>query len=588
MPQHLEHIKDRHKEVFDSQETEKRLLELYSLFELSQTLNSSLDLKSILDNILLVPMGRMLISRGIILFGDGSGKFQVQYFKGLPKNLEGKKLKIAELPAKSIKLSSYKENNEWLQFFRDNKLELIIPVSSKRSFTGIIAYGRKMSGIDYSDDEINFLSSLTNIAVQSIENARSIIELNQINRSLDQKIQELNTLFEIGRELNLLFDSEDILKQLSYALMGQMLTNRIFVTLSSNGSSEIIFKKGFQFSKEEIDSTLALCKKIKKEIDRPVLCRKDGRFKVLLDMGVHAVIPMQIQNEIAGYIFLGPKMNNVPHSEADLEFLSILANMTIIAIENARLIEEKIEKERLEEELSLAKSIQDKLLPAEMPENPGWSIHGINIPSKLVGGDYFDIISLTDDVSILTIADVSGKGMPAALLMSNLQAGLQMLSTEDYSLADITKKLNNLIYRNTTIEKFITFFILKLNLTDGSFSYVNAGHNPPYIFTDGGTVQELEEGGLILGMMPDINYSEGSGNLDPNDCLAMFTDGVTEAMNNNEEFFDEEGVISFFQENHKKMNSADMNNKLISTVLKFSEGSSEVDDDITILTLKRL
>lgn len=585
---HLNHFKDRHRELFESPETEKRLLELSALFEISQTLNSSLDLKAILDNILLVPMGRMLISRGIILFGDSVDNYDVQYFKGLPEHLFGQKIKISKLPETPLKLSEYKKKDKWTNFFKEQKLELIIPFASQRNFKGLIAYGRKLTGMDFSEDEIEFLNSLTNIAVQSIENARFVNELNQTNHSLDLKIQELNTLFEIGKELNLLFDPEDILKQLSYALMGQMLTNRFFVTLSENDNFKIVLRKGMIFNSEKLADCTELCRLVSKHIKKPSLCKENNKISDLLNYGIQVVVPMQVQNDIAGYIFLGQKMNGQTYSHADLDFLSTLANMVIIALENARLIEQRIEKERLEEELTLARSIQDRLLPSKMPEHPNFNIHGINIPSKLVGGDYFDIIPFDDKHYILTIADVSGKGMPAALLMSNLQAGLQMLCIEQKPLAEITAKLNNLIYRNTSIDKFITFFILKLNITDGSFEYVNAGHNPPYLFSRDGSFLELEKGGLILGMMPDLDYEEGQGALLPNGCLAMFTDGVTEAMNGDDDFFDEHRVISFFQQNFSGMDSDLLNKQLIKDVEKFSGGNSTNDDDITLLTVKRI
>ena len=585
---HLNHFKDRHKELFESAETEKRLLELSALFEISRTLNSTLDIKAILDNILLVPMGRMMISRGVIFFGGEDDDFIVQYLKGLTQDLLGKKIHIKNIPGTPLKMSTAKKDSAWMRFLQEQKLELVIPFSSQRNFKGLIAYGRKLTGKDFSEDEIDFLNSLTNIAVQSIENARFVNELNQTNHSLDLKIQELNTLFEIGKELNRLFEPQDILKQLSYALMGQMQTNQFFVTLTEKEQFKIVFRKGSLFGREKLADCSALCAHVERHITSPALCAENAKIKKLLKYGIEAVVPMQVQNDIAGYVFLGPKMKERTYTQADLDFLSTLANMVIIALQNARLIEQRIEKERLEEELTLARSIQDRLLPSKMPQHPGYDIHGVNIPSKQVGGDYFDIIPFDEQHYILTIADVSGKGMPAALLMSNLQAGLQMLSGEHRPLAEISAKLNNLIYRNTSVEKFITFFILKLNMADGSFEYVNAGHNPPYLFSADGSVQELEKGGLILGMMPDIVYEQGRGRLLQGGCLTMFTDGVTEAMNKDDDFFEEERLISFFREHFSKMDSAELNRRLIKEVEAFSTGSTAYDDDITMLTIKRL
>jgi len=587
MPQYLNHFKDRHKEMFQSAETEKRLLELAALFEISQTLSSTLDLKTILDNILLVPMGRMLISRGLILFAEKENKYKVEYLKGLPETLLGTTLKIDILPDQPFTIHADSSNKRFPEFFRRQRLELIIPLLSQRNFKGLIAYGPKLSGKDFSIDEINFLASLAHISVQSIENARIVNELNMTNRSLDQKIQELNTLFEIGRELNLLFEQKTVLKQLAYALMGQMLTNQFFVALKEERKLSVVYQKGKHFGSALLKSCLDFCTQHEVLLRQPLLCLNEPQLKSFSALGIRAIVPMQIQEENRGFIFLGGKMTGADYTQADLEFLSTLANMTVSALENARLIEQRIEKERLEEELSLARTIQAHLLPATMPQLAGYSIHGLNLPSKQVGGDYFDVIRCDDTHYIFTIADVSGKGMPAALLMSNLQAGLQVLSRERYELPELSAKLNELIYRNTSVEKYITFFILKLNIKDGSYRYVNAGHNPPYIFSADGSFTALDLGGTILGMFPEVRYRQGSGRLAVQDCLTMFTDGITEAQNKQEDFFDEQRLINFFKENFRSADSERLNRHLLEIVGDFTQDSLSQDDDITLLTIKR-
>lgn len=584
MSKHLENFRERHKDDLNVKDLDKRLVELSALFEISQTLNSTLNLKNILDTILFVPMGRMMISKGIILFQQQPNDYKIENLKGLPLSLIDKTIHIVNLPEHPFLASQLDDAEEWVEFFKNFKIELLLPIISRRDFRGLIGFSKKLTGQGYSDEEIEFLSSLCNIAMQSIENALVFDQLNQVNRELDHKIQELNTLFEIGKELNQIFDQQDILKRLSYSLMGQMLVNQFFVALKENEQLRIVYKKGSRFTDEALAACLDFCHEMP-ELSAPEIIKDNERFKRLTEIGVHIIAPMMVQNRTDGYIFLGDKLDKSAYNSHNLEFLTTLANMAIISLENARLIQETIEKERLEEELNLARTIQQRLLPSQMPVINGFDVHGFNIPSRLVGGDYFDIIELNEKEFIFTIADVSGKGIPAALLMSNLQAALQTLSTEYYSLSEITSKLNSLILKNTTIEKFITFFILKLNIQNGYFEYVNAGHNPPFLFRRNSEVSTLNLGGIILGILANMPYETGHGQLQPGDCLVMFTDGLTEAMDNENNEFEEKRVIDFFQQHFLDWSAKELNERLYEVVIDFA-GDPTKNDDFTILIIK--
>ncbi len=587
MPHYLNSFKARHDKIIETNRLDKKLIELSALFEISQTLNSSLNLKSVLDTILLVPMGRMMISRGIVLFEENNYDYKIVSLKGLPFSLLNKTIHINNPPQHPVLLDREKQIEDWAGILQEYKIELLIPLISNKDFRGLFGLGPKLTKEEILQDEIEFLSSLANIAVQALENARNYEKLNLVNRELDQKIQELNTLFEIGKELNRIFDQQDILKQVSYSLMGQLLINQFFVALKEEDELKIIYKKGSQFSEEKLSHFAERCAFLP-EVPKPVkLEPEDEHFKFCYELGIRLIVPLVIQERNEGYIFIGNKMNQQDFSASEMDFLATLGNMTIISLENARLFQETLEKKRLEEELNMARSIQEKLLPATMPDIKGYDIHGLNLPSKQVGGDYFDIIPLNENECLFTIADVSGKGMPASLLMSNLQAALQMLATEQYSLSQITGKLNNLIYTNTSIDKFITFFIFKLHLPSGKYEFVNAGHNPPYHFRQDGQYRTLDDGGIILGMMPDVFYETGSGQMSLNDGIIMFTDGVTEAMNAEEREFEEKRLIHFLKENFQRFRSAEINQRLIDQLEEFTAGTLTESDDVTILTLKR-
>lgn len=586
MNDYLNSFRLRNQEKLNLGQMDSKHLELSSLFEFSQTLNSSLDLKTILDNLLFMPMGRMMVSKGMILLTSTDSQCTIATVKGLDHSLINKQFIFKNKPQNVIIIKSDEDYKKLPDIFSEYKLKLIIPIKLMNKIMGIMALGPKMLQKEFTDDETHYLSSIGNIAAPAIENAQVFKELNFANHQLDQKIQELNTLFEIGNELNRVFEPDEILKRLSFSLMGQMMINQFFVAvLDSNQQLSIVYKKGARFK----DDLISMCIGAPLPLSKKAVLiteMENQEFENLKKAGVKVIVPMVIQEAIKGYIFLGEKPNKFVYNQSDCEFLSTLANLTIISLENARLFQETLEKQKLEEELNLAHAIQSKLLPSHMPQIEGYDLSGFNIPSKHVGGDYYDIIMVNEKEYIFTIADVSGKGMPASLLMSNLQAGLHTLYSENYSLSEITFKLNNLIYRNTSVEKYITFFISKINLQDNTLQFVNAGHNPPYLFNSDSTYTELSKGGIILGMMENMPYETGELSFDINCILTMFTDGVTEAMSPGDIPFDEFRVIDFFRKNLKTKTCELINKNLIEELFNFA-GDPTKDDDITILTIRR-
>jgi sigma-B regulation protein RsbU (phosphoserine phosphatase) len=564
---------------------DQKLLEISTLFEFSQTLNSSLDIPSILDNMMLAAMGKMMLSRSAVLFHTTNNHYTVRGVKGLSGNLINLNVQIDNPIRSPLLHSKEKEDSPFRHFLAENKLELVLPLNSRRKFSGLMALGAKLNGETFSSEEIQFLESLNNIALQAIENALGFDEVNAVNRKLDIKIQELKALFEVGHQLNGFFEESVILKQFSYSLMGQLLINQFFVTFMKNGKFSVIYARGSQFGSNDAAQLLKRFISLKLERSKDIIKCSQDHYESLYKAGVRLIVPMNSQNTTSGYLFLGDKLDGLPLAENQYDFLITMANLALMALENARLFKETVEKKKLEEELNVAHAIQKRLLPAGMPNIRGYDIHGFNVSSKQVGGDYFDILKINDNEYILTIADVSGKGMPASLLMSNLQAGLQILSYENKPLSNITYQLNNLIYNNTSVEKYITFFILKMNISGGEYEYVNAGHNPPYIFDDKGNVTSLDIGGIILGMMANMPYETGYGKLAPKQCLTMFTDGVTEALNPENEEYGEKRVINFFTANYKQLNAKNLNDKLFNELNAFSPIQT---DDITVLTLKRL
>src|SRR5437773_1371979 len=199
------------------------------------------------------------------------------------------------------------------------------------------------------------------------------------------------------------------------------------------------------------------------------------------------------------------------------------------AAEKARAHEEAlIHQQEQEREIAEAKAIQEKLLPREIPQMPGYEIARAWQSARLVGGDYFDILPLDEKTLGICIADVAGKGMPAALLMSNLQAAVRGLSSLSIAPHLLCNRLNSIVYQNTESDRFITFFYAQLEGSTGRLVYVNAGHNPPFVMRSDGSHERLREGGAVLGVFASRDYEMGAAQLSPGDRVVLFTDGVTE------------------------------------------------------------
>ncbi len=268
----------------------------------------------------------------------------------------------------------------------------------------------------------------------------------------------------------------------------------------------------------------------------------------------------------------------------DVHFLDTLSVDACIAIENARLVQEALEKERIEKELEVAATIQNMIIPKELPEIPGYQIAGMYDPSKQVGGDFYDAIPLKDGKFALIIADVSGKSVSGALLVSTLQASLHAYLESDFKLTELVRKLNRIILKNSTYDKYITFFIGILDPSAHTILTLNAGHNPPLLHRKGELIK-LKTGGVPLGMVEFNDFESEIIALEQDDLIVMFTDGVTEAENEAEDFFGDEQL----EETVRQIatgDAASITQKIYSDVKAF-EGQAEQSDDITLLTLKR-
>jgi len=271
-------------------------------------------------------------------------------------------------------------------------------------------------------------------------------------------------------------------------------------------------------------------------------------------------------------------------TDEDEDFLSKLSGHMAMALENARLHRESLEKQRMEKELALARGIQRSLLPDAPPVIPGFELAVANEPCFECGGDYYDFLNLGPQSLLLVVADVEGKGVSSALVMSNLQATLRALVMHLHSLEVLALSLNEMIYNDTKSEKYLSCFLGLVDTRRNGLHYINAGHVPP-ILVDGatGNYTLLEEGGTVVGLFPKTDYTRGTIQLKAGDILVCCTDGILEACNENEEEFGQEKLAASVLK-HREKSAQGIIEALLAEVNRWCHGVQA--DDKVLLVMK--
>lgn len=556
--------------------------ELRTLLETSRMLIESHDPDFVLNNLLLITMGKLLVPKGMILIKNASAdSYLVSKSKGRGWHKEDENITF-DFPEKlhDQTLIRLEEHPELARQLEIEPKSTLFNLRTTAYHLGFLVLGERLNKQPLSKAELEFIESLTIISSVAIANSRMFHELRQINRRLDRKVHDLNTLLELSKDFNLMVDQQEIAKVFKFAMLGQMLIRTFFFVLDSGGEKRIIASSGIKKNpgKKDMEKLFAL--------DDVTHCEGNSDCGFLDDNDIKLVIALRFQNEKTAVVGVGAPANKKEYGEEEVNFLQSLGNLALLTIQKTLLLEERIEKQRMEEDLLLAKTIQEGLLPHPLPKIEGFDLAAINISSRQVGGDYFDIIQTPDGGHLLAIADVTGKGVPASLLMANLQSMLHALAPIDVTLDEATGSINDIIYQNTPPDKFITFFWGKLSNTGDSFKYVNAGHNSPILFRkDEDAPELLDEGGVILGAMETLMpYQSCDIALKSGDLLVLYTDGVSEAMNPAQtEEYEEERLIECIRRNRTKT-AEEIMYAIIDDINAFSNNIQY--DDITLMILK--
>lgn len=556
--------------------------ELRTLLETSRLLIESQDPDFVLNNLLLITMGKLLVTKGMILiFKPGENVYFASRAKGRGWIEEGSEVKI-DFSDEDLE-TSVLIGDDYEKLFQQigiDKESVLFNLKTSNHHIGFLCLGPKGNKNAINSREIEFIESLSIISSVAIANSRMFKEMRHINRRLDRKVHDLNTLLELSKDFNLMVDREEIARVFKFAMLGQMLIRTFFFALDVDGEKSIVSISGTKEepTKKDLDKLFAL--------DDVTHISEETDCDFLNENNIRLVIGLKFQGEKIGVVGVGLRGNKQEYGQEEVNFLQSLGNLALLTIQKSLLLDERILKQRMEEELNLAKNIQRGLLPDPLPTIERFDLSAVNISSRQVGGDYFDFIDTPDDGHLLAIADVTGKGVPASLLMANLQSMLHALAPIDVTMSEATGSINDIIHKNTPADKFITFFWGKIFQGGRRFKYVNAGHNPPILFrTDSEEPIFLEEGGVILGAMPTfMPYESAEVELKEGDLIVFYTDGVTEAMNPDQtEEYEEERLIDCIRKNRHKT-SKEIQDVIIDDINAFSNNIQY--DDITIIVLK--
>ena len=417
------------------------------------------------------------------------------------------------------------------------------------------------------------------------------------NQQLQLAVNELKVLNDIATTISSIQSVDDIIDQIVIKCIKHLQVEEGMVSLLEKNSEDqqfhtMIRRQGSSVSKipNKLDNRLTGWMLKNRSIFLSNNIEKDERLHFLDDSSYSfksiLCVPLTVKADLIGYLAVFNKKDNAPFSNQDRRLLSIMGSQSAQVIENARLYEEEKALQSLQEEMNFAREIQLKLLPDSTPDVSGFEISATNISAKSVGGDYYDFISLHDKKLGFCIGDITGKGMPAAILMSNLQATFRSHALIFEDCCDCLKGTNKLLFKSTEPTKFATFFYGILDPHTGTIEYANGGHDAPLLFGSDNEAVPLNATGLLLGVMEESEYTKDSILLQQGDILFLYTDGITEAMNPEGVELGLEKIIHLITDNRDK--SVHEISGIILSEVKQHENHASQSDDITLMLIKRL
>jgi sigma-B regulation protein RsbU (phosphoserine phosphatase) len=559
----------------------KRMSELISLLDLTVTLSSSASTAQILEAALLVVMGELQARRGCVFVRVEGGRYELQASRGLPAGTP------SEVPLGAVTGADVvlRESGRHAEVFEAFGLDVLCPIFKAERAVAVIGLAGRAEGQAYGPDETAFLRSVAACAATPIENGLIYNELKSVNQRLSVKVFQLHNLFDISRELTASFDEETIKNLVTTTLMGHLLVSRCALYLEGPGGLALAHERGARIDEAsrlvpepEAAALRAVLRKAVPVSDLPEGAVRDR----LVRQRMALVVPLAMGTTVHGFLAVGERVSGAPFNEEDRDFAQTLARQALAALETVRLHRVQLEKQRQDKELQIAREIQQSLFPPATPSIPGFEVAARSLACYQVGGDYYDFIPLRGGRWALIIADVSGKGTPASILMASVHASLRALAGTA-SPAVVMERVNTFLYESTQANKFVTLFYAELDPPSRRLAYVNAGHIPPYLMRRSGA-RRLTAGGPALGLLDDVRYEMGEIDLVPGDVVAMVTDGATEALSADERELGDERLVDVLATSDAVAAEGQIQ-RLIDAVDAWTDGRG-CTDDLTALVLR--
>ncbi len=508
--------------------------------------------------------------------------------------------RIAEclMEAKTIFFKLSDTKNKLYKFYQKktgNKAQLLIPIIFKSSPLGVILIDYK----EYEDGEVERDRKIMDlIAGQFASSLRNIL-LFEKTKKQSRNFQNLHTAaLTLSR---LYFDNRnEMIKMILLTISGFADTDvNVLIELDKNTLSTNVYK--LLRTSRTLDLTVERAGLEEQQAYREILefrepcVYESEKFKILMKLGFHGkeilILPL-FRGEGNEYAFVVGRSSQQRFSQDDIEVLTAYSAQAQITIENAVLYQKMTQQERIEKEIEIAREIQFALLPKSMPVHPRYEFGGLMIPARGIGGDYFDIIiSPNNDDTLLCIGDVSGKGIPAGLVMATVRTIIHSLVRKKFSTWDITSDVNTYIYHNyqtSVIPRFMSITVIRWDSQSNVFHFSGAGHGDILVYrSKNKQIDFIPTNGIILGIKSDISdfFNTGTIEMEPGDVMLMFTDGVTEATNTEGLQFEESRLTNSFLKNIS-LSPEEMLANIYKDLKVFTEGA-EQNDDITLLALKR-
>ncbi len=420
--------------------------------------------------------------------------------------------------------------------------------------------------------------------------ATSLHDLKMPNRRLE-------ILYQVIDAIRSVFDLDELLDRIITIIQSVIRPDRTYLLMVDEDTGELVP----QIVKVTDDENPREVKISSSIVNR---CIKDGvsllvsdaamdeRFSssesvILNSIRTAMVAPLIFKSESIGVIYVDSQSRMVSFTDEELDLLTSISNQAAVAITNARLQAQLLEQHKLAREMEIARNIQTNLLPKTYPDLPGYQLSAMSLPAKQVGGDYYDFLPMPDGRLALVIADVSGKGVPAAILTASTRSYLRSESLhKDSSLANTLERINRMVCRDVTDDMYVTMVYALLDPVEGSVEFVNAGHSLPIRLSAQGEMDFLSEGGVFLGLEEETTYETGQSMILPGGVLVFYTDGVTDIMDPDGRQFTQEQFQDLLRDKHH-LSAEEIRNAVYQACLRH-RGAADQFDDFTLMVLKRL